>query len=323
MFAKKPPKTRPAAKSPSPAVADRNSKDVRSARAKTKAGHLPTELDNPFFASLLERWPESPTLSHPVSQMCTTNQINEADYRRIAKMLKLQPKMHRKQWEFIYIYRTIEAAGLVGEGHKGLVFGVGREKLPALLIANGCQVTATDLPMEQADGHWAGGGQHADSIEKIMHPQLVDRELFLKNATFRPVNMNAIPDDLRGYDFCWSACALEHLGSLLHGLDFIRYSLDCLQPGGLAVHTTEFNLGSATETLESGPSVVYRESDLLAFVDELGAQGHQITLNLNPGAEATDRLIDRDRDSDIHLRLYARHQIASTSFGIAVRKSAS
>jgi hypothetical protein len=131
-------------------------------------------------------------------------------------------------------------------------------------------------------------------------------------------DMNAIPDDLVGFDFCWSACALEHLGSLRHGLDFIGNSLKCPKPGGVAVHAIEFNLGSDLRTLERGQSVVYRERDVIGFAQHLR---HATTLNLHPGTEPTDRMVDRDYDSDIHLRLYVRKKALATSVGLTIRKA--
>ncbi len=81
---------------------------------------------------------------------------------------------------------------------------------------------------------------------------LCDRQQFNRFVEFREVDMNTVPDDLAGYDFCWSACALEHLGSLDNGIKFIRRSLACLAPGGVAVHTTEFNTSSDEDTLLRG-----------------------------------------------------------------------
>ena len=57
---------------------------------------------------------------------------------------------------------------------------------------------------------------------------------------FRAVDMNDIPPDLRGFDFTWSSCALEHLGTLRAGADFVVEQMTCLRPGGVAVHTTEY-----------------------------------------------------------------------------------
>ena len=300
---------------------EKKRRDRRSMLAKRKAAHLPTEIDNPFFAGLLERWPAAPTLAAPVSQMCTAAQFKETAYLQVCRAMHVKPTLLRKQWEFAFIVKSLEEAGAIRSGARGLVFGVGREKLPAIFIARGCRITATDLPTGEGDGQWTGGAQHAGSVDNIYHPHLVDRKTFDANIEFRPVNMNHIPEDLQGYDFCWSSCALEHLGTLELGLDFIRNSLKCLKPGGVAVHTTEFNLGSATETLEEGPAVVYRESDLTKFQGEMVAAGHTMSLNLNPGDTATDRMVDRDRNSDIHLRLYVRHKILATSMGLCIRKA--
>jgi hypothetical protein len=293
----------------------------RSVLAKRKASHLPNSIDNPFYAELLERWPVAPTLAFPVSQICTASQFEEDAYRRVCRAMRVRPTLLRKQWEFAFIVKSLEDAGVIGNGSRGLVFGVGREKLPAIFIARGARITATDLPSNEGDGQWTGGSQHAGSVDNIYHPNLVDRKTFDANIEFRPVNMNHIPEDLRGYDFCWSSCALEHLGTLELGLEFIRNSLKCLKPGGVAVHTTEFNLGSASDTLEEGPAVVYRESDLTKFREEMVAAGHAMSLNLHPGDTPTDRMVDRDRDSDIHLRLYVRHKILATSVGLCIRKA--
>jgi SAM-dependent methyltransferase len=294
----------------------------RLARLERQLRGLKRSISNPFFRELQVRWPIIPNMSAPVSQICTASQFTELRYERICSLLRENPRFHRKQWELVYIYRSIEKGGMIAPGHRGLVFGVGREKLPALFVSRGCQIVATDQPVGRAvRRYWSRTDQHADSLDRVFFPGVVDRATFYGNASFQPVNMNAIPEDLTGFDFCWSACALEHLGSLQHGLDFIRNSLRCLKPGGVAVHTTEFNLGSETRTLERGPSVVYRERDLVDFAEELCRAGHEITLNLHPGTAPADFMIDRDYDSDIHLRLYIAKKILATSIGLGIRKA--
>ena len=309
-------------KLPDPNVGDHQTrKAARIQIAKKKAAKLPDSLDSPFSHDLLRRWDQAPTLAAPVSQLCTANQFGEADYTRLCNLFQVQPTLRRKQWEFIYILRALEAGDCLAPDMRGLGFGVGKEKLPSLLAAQGCNITATDLPMTEADSHWAGGPQHAATLDALCWLHLIDRDEFEKRVEFRPANMKAIPDDLQGYDFCWSACALEHLGGLDEGFDFIKNSIACLKPGGLAVHTTEFNLGSDKKTLTKGGIVVYREKDILQFAEEMRAEGHQIELNLSPGATPTDRMIDRFRDNDIHIRLYVMHQVPATSIGLTVRKA--
>lgn len=292
-----------------------------SLRLAEELKDLPTSLDSPFFQDLLTRWPKRPTLASPVSQLCTASQFAEPEYGRICQEMDVRPRLARKQWEFVYIIRCLELAGSLRNGTCGLGFGTGREKLPSLFVARGCRVTATDLPVSEGDGRWVGGDQHATSLDTLFVSKLVTRAAFFANATFRPVNMNAIPADLTDFDFCWSSCALEHLGSLQQGLDFIRNSLRCLKPGGVAVHTTEFNLQSAEETFTEGHTVVYREKDLLDFAEEMRRAGNTMVCDFHPGAEPTDRYIDRDRKHDIHLRLYIRNKLPVTSVGLFIRKA--
>jgi len=65
--------------------------------------------------------------------------------------------------------------------------------------------------------------------------------------------MNAAPSDLSDFDFCWSASAFEHFGSIDQGLAFIERIIECLKPGGRAVHTTELNVSSNDDTVAEGP----------------------------------------------------------------------
>ncbi|HLI75644.1 MAG TPA: class I SAM-dependent methyltransferase, partial [Acidobacteriaceae bacterium] len=136
-------------------------------------------------------------------------------------------------------------------------------------------VLATDLPAgdPRAKG-WSRTAQHASRAEQLYRPSC-PRRLFDRHVQVRPVDMKALPDDLTGFDFVWSSCALEHLGSLEAGTAFVKRSLGCLRPGGIAVHTTEFNLTSNEATTSEGPTVAYRMRDIEALLDELRARGHQ------------------------------------------------
>jgi hypothetical protein len=172
---------------------------------------------------------------------------------------------------------------------------VGREPLVSAFAARGVDVVATDLdPTAREAGGWVGTGQHAaGGLEALVHAGICDPEVFTAHVSSRVVDMRAIPADLRGFDFCWSACALEHLGSLEEGLRFIEGSLATLAPGGIAVHTTEFNLSSDEGTIESGPTVVFRERDLRALVTRLEGAGHQVAaLDLAPGDGVLDHYLD-------------------------------
>jgi hypothetical protein len=63
---------------------------------------------------------------------------------------------------------------------------------------------------------------------------------------------------LRDFDFCWSSCSPVHLGLIRAGLDFIHNSIATLKVGGVAVHTTEYNVSSNEATIEYPNLVLFR-----------------------------------------------------------------
>src|SRR4030095_17235239 len=106
-------------------------------------------------------------------------------------------------------------------------------------------------------------------------------------------DMKAISGDLKVFDCVCSSCAFEHLGSIAHGARFVENAMRCLAPGGIAVHTTEFNLTSNYQTLESRDLVIFRKHDIEHLVRRLQLAGHEIfPLNLNPGARELDPHVD-------------------------------
>ena len=291
---------------------------------KLKAMGLKPFIAGDFFDDLARRYPSQPDISHPVSQLCTAGQLEQAEYQQLREALGyIGPvRWHRKEWEIVYIASVLEQAGLLRENKKGLGFGVGKERLSAFFASRGASILATDLAGEDArSASWLNTGQHCQATDDLYRPRLLSRELFDRRVSFQAVDMNAIPAELQGFDFCWSACALEHLGSLDRGLGFIKKSMDCLRPGGIAVHTTEFNLGSGEDTLETGPAVVYREKDIIDFSLKMRSLGHEIEINLNPGEHPLDKYVDAYCRGDVHLRLYVLNKVQATSLGMVIRKS--
>jgi hypothetical protein len=143
-------------------------------------------------------------------------------------------------------------------------------------------------------------------------------------VSFRNVDMTAIPDDLRGFDFTWSACCLEHLGSLEGGKQFIQNSINCLKPGGVAVHTTEYNVSSNEHTIDNNEfMVLYRKRDLQELARRLTRQNHKIDLDFTLGTGIADDFVDIPPfKHDPHLKLIfpLSANYVSTSIGLIVEK---
>ena len=184
-------------------------------------------------------------------------------------------QIQRKLWEFCAIGQALEERGMLRPGNSGVCFAAGREFLPSAFAAFGCDILATDLATDQ--GKWET--QHAASPDDLFYEHMVTREDFDKHVKFRHVDMR----DIRGiepdrYDFLWSSCSLEHLGSLDAGLNFVTNAMKFLRSGGIAVHTTEFNLSSNDKTITSGSNVVYRRCD----IEELDRRLRRMRCGLEP-----------------------------------------
>ena len=229
---------------------------------------------------------------------------------------------HRKLWEHAFICQTLFERGMLKPGKRGLGFGVGSEPLTAYFASQGCKITGTDMGGDAAaEAGWTASNEHAAGKEALRLPWICSDELFDANVAFRVCDMNAIPDDLSGYDFCWSACAYEHLGSIEKGLAFVEHSIECLKPGGFAVHTTEYNVSSDSETVSEGGTVLFRQQDMKELARRLTEKGHIVApLDFDPGAQPLDMYVDvPPYRVESHVKL-ALQGYAATSFGMIVQK---
>jgi hypothetical protein len=255
------------------------------------------------------------------SEMCRADSFLRPSFIYWSNKLQVPPHFHRKLWEWVYICSVLQERVMLQPGRRGLGFGVGTEQLPDLFASFGCTIVGTDQAEEGAiSGGWAETNQHAGSLEK-MRKGISPKATFDANVSFQPVDMNAIPDQLRDFDFCWSACAFEHLGSMRHGMDFVHASLKTLRPGGLAVHTTEFNVASNEDTLETPQLSIYRRRDIEKLVAELREAGHKVApLNFYSGTHVLEQYVDLPPyHHDPHLRVQVGGYTC-TSIGLIISR---
>jgi len=295
---------------------------VRAAELAVSAEQPPAQRFDPQAVPFLDLAAPEPTLAQPVSQLCTAGQFREPAYASWCRAIGEPPVLRRKQWECVWILQCLEHAGMLAGGRRGLGFGCGREPLAAAMAARGCVVVATDLAAEAAAGQgWIETGQHARALADLNLRGVCPPGAFRERVAFRAVDMNAIPDDLEGFDFVWSSSAFEHLGSLDRGLAFVTRAMRCLKPGGIAVHTTEFNLSSNGPTLEARELCVYRRQDIERLRDALALEGHRVgALNLQPGRSPVDRFVDLPPYRvEPHIKLRLGRFVVS-SIGLAIER---
>jgi hypothetical protein len=249
--------------------------------------------------------------------------------------LKVPRVFHRKLWEFAFVLQALWERGMIGHDKRGLGFGCGHEPIPSYLVSKRVRLTVTDMAPEDANARgWVNTDQHTTTIDALFMPHLVDRETFDRNVGLRYVDMNKIPPDLKDYDFCWSICALEHLGSIAQGLAFIRNSLATLRPGGVAIHTTEFNFLNDNQTIDNWPTVLFQRRHFTQLAEELREEGHDVAeLDFRIGDKPLDKFIDiapfphdwpqstapEWNASVAHLKI-SIDGFASTCFGLIINK---
>ncbi len=258
------------------------------------------------------------------SEACRLDHFLSPRYRYWCEKLREVPRFHRKQWEWVYICASLHERGLLKPGMRALGFGVGREPLVALFASMGVTVLATDQSPETAtQGGWIETGQHSTALAQLNPLGIADASDFAQRVSFRGLDMNAIHADLHDFDFCWSACSFEHLGSIRHGLDFIKQSMRTVKLGGYSIHTTELNLSSDILTYESPDLCLFRKSDFRQLAAELRAAGHSVApLCFYPGAHPLEQYVDLPPyKGDPHIRLEIGGY-ATTSFGIIVQRGA-
>ena len=261
------------------------------------------------------------------SRLCTQAQFLTPEYEFWCRKIKHEPVWHRKFWEYYFISQVLWERSMLDGGRTGCGFGVGREPLPALFAGLGCKIVATDAPSSQAGRHWRKTGQYAASLETLNADGLCPPETFHSNVQYRPVDMRSIPADLAGFDFVWSACAMEHLDDIEKGMQFVLDSCRCLKPNGIAVHTTEFNVSSNDKTLDRGSVVLFRQKDILELGRRLRDIGCELApVDFSPGNEFLDKFIppppyDYSQITLPMLRMLVGKYV-TTSIGLIVHRSA-
>lgn len=264
-----------------------------------------------------------PSFPELTSQTCTVEQMRTPEYLAWCDRLVCPNEtQHRKAWEYCYIMQAVKEQIGLHEGLRALGFGVGRERLAEAFASFGCEVLATDQAADDARAEgWTRTNQYIETIAELNRLNICEPEAFRERVSFREVDMNDIPGDLQGFDIVWSACAFEHLGSIEHGKRFVLRAMDCLKPGGVAVHTTEFNLSSDDETVDHQGTVLFRRRDLEDLAERLRARGDRmLPLNTHPGSDPVDHFVDvPPYKPQPHLRLLIEGH-AATSVGIIIRR---
>jgi len=261
--------------------------------------------------------------SQLTSCLCTERTMKSEDFQNWAEKLKEgRGHLHRKIWEWCFICQALYEHNMLAPGREGLGFAVGEEPLTSVFAQFGARIVATDLCVDDAiAAGWVDTQQHASGYEILNKRELCDKDKMRELVSFQFADMNNISHDFEGrFDFVWSSCALEHLGTLEHGKQYIVNSMKCLKPGGVAVHTTEYNISSNYTTVESGDTVLYRRRDINDILQRLRLEGYVVDINWDDGEGLADGYVDVPPYKHLtHLKLQIDNYIV-TSIGLIIKK---
>jgi hypothetical protein len=229
-------------------------------------------------------------------------------------------RLHRKVWEFAVIAQVYQQA--IRTGGLALGFGCGREPLPAWLAARGCRVVASDQAIEDAKD-WVGSKQHSGGLADLPFRGICEERKFRGLVTYTPMDMNVIPDNFKQgmFDFTWSAGSFEHIGGIEAGMQFFLEQMKCLKPGGMAVHTTEFNFADDEHTIACDNLVLFRRRDLVELERRVNAQGDAMwPLDLERGDKPADLYVDPwPYKGETHLNLAISNHVSTSVLLVARR----
>lgn len=199
-----------------------------------------------------------------LSKLCDAGDWFDPAFDRIIREeLEERPRLHRKQWEFAQIFRSLASCGLITGSARGLSMGGGGERLLYAVARRVAHLTVTDL--YAGDSVWAGA--RTDDPERWLltaAPFPVDGA----RLAARRMDMRALAFDDASFDFCYSSCAIEHIGARADFLAHLAEVRRVLKDGGVYVLTTEFTFGDAV--IEAPHNYYFTAPYLDALFSEAG-----------------------------------------------------
>lgn len=177
-----------------------------------------------------------------MSKLCDAADWFDPEIDQIIRIELREPaRLHRKQWEFAAIFLVLRRLAMVRSDRIGLSLGGGTERLLYALATHIKHMTVTDL----YDPHTSWDCARTDNPDEFVRSQ---KPFEVDDAKYNALRMDMrsleFPD--RSFDFCYSSCAIEHIGD---DADFIRHFNEVarvLRDDGVYIFTTETSYLSHT-----------------------------------------------------------------------------
>lgn len=179
---------------------------------------------------------------HNTSKICDAADWFDPEIKFIIENELREPaRFHRKQWEFATIFLTLQKYGLLNYQKVGLSLGGGNERVLYSIANHIKKLFVTDLYDDKTSWDCARTDD-PDEFIKTSKPFSVDDT---KIQALR-MDMRKLDFSDNAFDFCYSSCAIEHIGDKLDFLQHFNEVNRVLKAGGIYVLTTELQFGEKT-----------------------------------------------------------------------------
>lgn len=171
------------------------------------------------------------------------------------------PRFHRKQWEFAMIFLALRKLGFLNGECVGLSMGAGKERLMYSIARHVRHLTVTDLYNPGTTWDCA----NTDDPDEFIRTDMPIRVDISKLKALR-MDMRSLEFSDNTFDFCYSSCAIEHIGRKPEFLKHLNETYRVLRDGGVYVFTTEFHYGM--ELIEHPNNYIFPAEYLNRLISE-------------------------------------------------------
>jgi len=206
-----------------------------------------------------------------LSKICDAGDWFDPEFNQVVlEELKENARFHRKQWEFAMIFLALRKYGFLTEDKVGLSVGGGNERVLYSIANHVKKLVVTDLYDENTSWDCARTG---DPKEFIMNskPFPVDEN----KITALRMDMRNLQFEDNTFDFCYSSCAVEHIGDFDDFVQHFDEVFRCLKEDGVYVFTTEFQFGKTT--IKDPNNYIFSSEYLAKILDVI-----KLMLEVNP-----------------------------------------
>ncbi len=177
-----------------------------------------------------------------LSKICDAADWFDPEFQRIVtEELREPARFHRKQWEFAMIYLTLEKLGYLNETKTGLSMGGGCERVLYSIANKVKKLYVTDIYSDENDWDTARTADPNDFI-KLNKPFEIDDSKYEAIS----MDMRDLKFEDETFDFCYSSCAIEHIGDYKDFITHLNEVHRVLKNDGVYVLTTEFLFADQT-----------------------------------------------------------------------------